>query len=115
MHIVKSKLSLLGATCDSYLSGHGRPACVVLHASIRHSLPVTTHGDAVGPPPPPAVPAAAKQDSLIGNSDRTEAVPNRQPHDELAAEPPPDDEPATGQPAAEQEPEVRPDPEPDAA
>src|SRR5690349_12750776 len=60
-HTVKLKLSPPDASHSTsgtpgraqhfgrYLSGHGIPAPVVLDASIGHSLPVTTQGDAVGP------------------------------------------------------------------
>jgi hypothetical protein len=112
--VVKSELSRWGASPDfrrrpchrfggSYLSGHGIPAPVVLHASIGHSLPVTTHGDAVGPSAQSAVPAAADEPAASvptpltsevsagdgDNSDLTEAVVPRQPHPEAGGEQPP--------------------------
>jgi hypothetical protein len=78
----------------SYLSGHGIPVPVVLHASIVHSLAVTTHGDAVGPSALSAVPAATKENDQVSDSDRTEGVVPRQPPEDVTSEPAPAVEPA---------------------
>jgi hypothetical protein len=83
----------------SYLSGHGIPVPVVLHASIVHSLAVTTHGDAVGPSALSAVPAATKENDQVSDSDRTEGVVPRQPPEDVTSEPAPAVEAAGERPA----------------